>query len=60
MLSPLCLALSPVALVWILGYSFAKRFTALCHLWLGAATALAPVGAWLAVTGAWGCGAPCG
>lgn len=53
MLNPLALMLSPVALVWVLGYSFTKRFTALCHLWLGAATALAPVGAWIAVTGAW-------
>jgi len=53
LLNPLALMLSPVALVWILGYSFTKRFTALCHLWLGAATALAPVGAWIAVTGAW-------
>lgn len=53
MLNPLALMLSPLALVWVLGYSFAKRFTALCHLWLGTATALAPVGAWIAVTGAW-------
>ncbi|RJX31931.1 MAG: 4-hydroxybenzoate octaprenyltransferase [Desulfarculus sp.] len=53
MLNPLCLALSPVALAWVLGYSFSKRFTVLCHLWLGSATALAPLGAWLAVTGAW-------
>jgi 4-hydroxybenzoate polyprenyltransferase len=53
MLNPLALAFSPVALVWILGYSFTKRFTMLCHLWLGMATALAPAGAWIAVTGAW-------
>lgn len=53
MLNPLALMLSPLALVWVLGYSFTKRFTALCHLWLGTATALAPVGAWIAVTGAW-------
>lgn len=51
MLGRLCLLLSPVALVWVLGYSFAKRFTALCHLWLGSATALAPLGTWIAVTG---------
>ena len=51
MLGELCLILSPVALAWVLGYSFTKRFTALCHLWLGAATALAPLGAWVAVTG---------
>lgn len=53
MLNPLALMLSPLALVWVLGYSFTKRFTALCHLWLGMATALAPLGAWIAVTGAW-------
>jgi 4-hydroxybenzoate polyprenyltransferase len=53
MLNPLCLRLAPVALVWVLGYSFTKRFTWLCHLWLGLATALAPLGAWIAVTGAW-------
>lgn len=52
-LGPLPLALSPVALIWVLGYSFTKRFTALCHLWLGLATALAPAGAWIAVTGSW-------
>lgn len=57
MLSPLCLKLSPIALAWVLGYSFAKRFTALCHIWLGLATALAPMGAWLAVTGQWHVGA---
>lgn len=53
MLNSLALMLSPVALFLVLGYSFTKRFTALCHIWLGAATALAPVGAWIAVTGAW-------
>lgn len=42
-----------MALAWVLGYSFTKRFTWLCHLWLGLATALAPLGAWIAVTGAW-------
>lgn len=54
MLNPLCLKLSPVALGWVLGYSYSKRFTMLCHIWLGMATALAPLGAWLAITGAWG------
>lgn len=53
LLNPLCLALSPLALAWVLGYSYSKRFTVLCHLWLGAAAALAPLGAWLAVTGVW-------
>lgn len=52
-LNPLCLMLSPVALLWILGYSYAKRFTSWPHLWLGMSLAIAPVGGWLAVTGAW-------
>ncbi len=50
-LNPLCLKLSPVALAWILGYSYAKRFTSASHLWLGVALGMAPVGAWAAVTG---------
>ena len=49
----LCLILSPVALAWLLGYSYAKRFTHWPHLWLGLSLAIAPVGGWLAVTGAW-------
>jgi 4-hydroxybenzoate polyprenyltransferase len=51
-LNPLCLALSPVALLVVLGYSYTKRITALSHLVLGLGLAIAPVGAWLAVTGA--------
>jgi 4-hydroxybenzoate polyprenyltransferase len=51
MLNPLCLALSPVALVVVLGYSYTKRFTSLSHLALGLALSIAPVGAWLAVRG---------
>ncbi len=51
-LNRLCLMLSPVALAWVLGYSLSKRFTALAHLWLGLGLGIAPVGAWLAVTGA--------
>lgn len=47
----LCFFLSPVALIVILGYSYTKRFTALCHLVLGLGLALAPVGAFIAVTG---------
>ncbi len=47
----LCFWLSPVALAVILGYSYTKRFTALCHLILGVGLGLAPVGAFLAVTG---------
>jgi len=49
MLNSLAFALSPVALVIVFGYSFAKRFTALSHLWLGVAISIAPVGAWVAV-----------
>lgn len=50
-LNLLCLILSPVALIVVLGYSFTKRFTYLSHLFLGAGLALAPIGAFLAVTG---------
>lgn len=50
-INPLCLALSPVALLVVLGYSYTKRFTALCHLVLGLGLSLAPIGAYLAVTG---------
>ncbi|MEM6265284.1 MAG: UbiA-like polyprenyltransferase [Bacteroidota bacterium] len=50
-INPLCFFLSPVALLVVLGYSYTKRFTALCHLILGLGLALAPVGAFLAVTG---------
>jgi 4-hydroxybenzoate polyprenyltransferase len=51
MLNPLCLALSPVALAVVFGYSYAKRFTALSHVFLGVALGVAPVGAWLAIRG---------
>jgi len=47
----LCFYLSPVALSVVLGYSYTKRFTALCHLILGLGLSLAPIGAYLAVTG---------
>ena len=47
----LCFLLSPVALLVVLGYSYTKRFTAFCHLVLGLGLSLAPVGAYLAVTG---------
>ena len=50
-INPLCFALSPVALFVILFYSFTKRFTPLCHLVLGVGLSLAPIGAYLAVTG---------
>jgi 4-hydroxybenzoate polyprenyltransferase len=52
MLNPLCLVLSPVALAIVLGYSYTKRFTSLSHVVLGLALGIAPVGAWLAVRGA--------
>ena len=51
MLNPLCLAISPVAIVVIFGYSFTKRFTWGSHLVLGLALAIAPVGGWVAVAG---------
>ncbi|MCZ6787572.1 MAG: putative 4-hydroxybenzoate polyprenyltransferase [Planctomycetota bacterium] len=51
MLNDLCLYLSPVVLVVLLTYPYAKRFTALSHVWLGASLGLAPVGAWVAVRG---------
>jgi 4-hydroxybenzoate polyprenyltransferase len=47
----ICFFLSPVALFIILFYSYTKRFTALCHLVLGVGLSLAPIGAYLAVTG---------
>lgn len=52
-INPLCLALSPLALGWIMAYSLSKRFTWWPHLWLGVSLAIAPVGGYLAVTGAW-------
>lgn len=50
-INPLCFYLSPVALLVVLGYSYTKRFTALCHLVLGVGLGLAPIGAYLVVTG---------
>jgi 4-hydroxybenzoate polyprenyltransferase len=51
-INSLCFYLSPVALLVILGYSATKRFTALCHMVLGLGLSLAPIGAYLVVTGA--------
>lgn len=51
LLHPLCGWLSPVALAVVCGYSYAKRFTAWVHVWLGAALGLAPVAVWIALTG---------
>jgi 4-hydroxybenzoate polyprenyltransferase len=50
-INPICFYLSPVALFVILFYSYTKRFTALCHMVLGLGLSLAPIGAYLAVTG---------
>jgi 4-hydroxybenzoate polyprenyltransferase len=50
-LGRLCLVLSPIVLGLVLGYSFTKRFTWLCHLFLGLAIGIAPAGAWIAVRG---------
>lgn len=50
-INPICFYLSPVALFVILFYSYTKRFTALCHIVLGLGLSLAPIGAYLAVTG---------
>jgi 4-hydroxybenzoate polyprenyltransferase len=53
MLNPLCLVLAPFALAWVFFYSYTKRFTRWAHLVLGFALAIAPVGAYLAITGRW-------
>ncbi len=50
-INPICFYLSPIALFVILFYSYTKRFTMLCHLVLGLGLSLAPIGAYLAVTG---------
>src|SRR5881409_2794089 len=52
-LNPLCFVLAPVALVFISGYSYAKRFTHWSHLWLGLADGIAVPAGYLAVTGRW-------
>ena len=51
MLNPLCLKLSPVAIFFLVLYSFCKRFTAMAHVVLGICLAIAPVGAWIALRG---------
>lgn len=53
MLNTLCLALAPLALGWVLSYSYTKRFTCWSHLALGVGLSIAPVGGFLAVTGRW-------
>jgi 4-hydroxybenzoate polyprenyltransferase len=48
-LNPLCFALTPLALLFLVGYSYTKRFTWLCHFALGLTDGIAPIGGWLAV-----------
>ena len=50
-INPLCGLLAPIAIALALGYSYAKRFTMFCHLFLGAAIGVAPVATWVAVRG---------
>jgi 4-hydroxybenzoate polyprenyltransferase len=50
-LNELCLKASPLALAFLTGYHYTKRFTPYCHWALGAVLALAPLGGWVAVTG---------
>jgi 4-hydroxybenzoate polyprenyltransferase len=52
-LNPLCLILAPLALGWVLFYSYTKRFTRWSHLVLGIGLSIAPVGGYLAITGQW-------
>lgn len=51
MLNPLCLKLSPIALFFLVLYSYCKRFTSLAHIVLGICLAAAPIGAWVALRG---------
>ncbi len=51
MLNPLCVLLSPVAIFWLVFYSYTKRFTWLSHFALGVSGSMAPMGGWIAVTG---------
>lgn len=49
-LSPLAVKLFPLVVAILVGYSYTKRFTWACHLWLGAALGFAPLGSWVAIT----------
>lgn len=51
LLGPVCGAMGVPVLAWLLGYSHTKRFTALCHVWLGVALGIAPIAAWVAAHG---------
>ncbi len=53
LINPLSFLLSPAVLLWLLAYSFTKRFTWATHLWLGVSLGLAPLAAWVAVTNQW-------
>lgn len=50
-LNPLCLWLMPLAVVFLIGYPYTKRYTWLCHAWLGITDGAAAAGGWIAVTG---------
>ena len=50
-LNPLCLMLSPVAIIFLVLYSYCKRFTSLAHVVLGLCLSAAPIGAWVAIRG---------
>ena len=52
-LNMLCLVLAPLALAWVLAYSYTKRFTRWSHLVLGVGLSIAPVGGYIAITGHW-------
>lgn len=52
-LNPLCLALAPIAVIPMVVYPYGKRFTNFPHAILGLAQAMGPIGAWIAITGAW-------
>ncbi|PYE50013.1 menaquinone biosynthesis prenyltransferase MqnP [Deinococcus yavapaiensis] len=56
-LNPLCLALMPIAVVFLIAYPYTKRFTWLCHVWLGVTDGAAAAGGWIAVTGRFDSGA---
>lgn len=56
-LNPLCLALMPLAVLFLIGYPYTKRYTWLCHAWLGVTDGAAAAGGWIAVTGEFAPGA---
>lgn len=56
-LNPLCLVLLPLAMIFLIGYPYIKRFSWLCHVWLGITDGAAAAGGWIAVTGEFAPGA---